>query len=1006
MDTALRTLGLAASYFLAGKLALLLAIPPGYATAIWPAAGVALAGVLHWGYRVWPGIAVGSFLVNVWTSFDMARPFEAVGLPATIGAGAALQAVVGAWLVRRSLAFPTALNDEKDIVKFLFLGGPVSCLVCATVGVGSLVLWGNVPPLGFAFSWLTWWVGDTIGVLIATPLLILWTAEPRATWRRRRIFVAVPLLSALALSVVFFLLTSAAEERRIRSEFGGHAAALADAIDARLSSYVEVMDGFQWLFDDVSRVDHDRFQRFAGRKLARYPELQAIEWAPRVAEASRETFEESVRRTHPTFEILERGAAGELARASSRPEYVPVYYVEPYRGNEKALGLDHASEPARREALERARDTGEMTLTAPLRLVRTMERKKGTLLIMPVYSRASPRDTIEVRRRDLRGYVVGVLRVGDVIEAALDELEQTESELVLRDNTLPGLSEIIYETRELVRPNGDARQSVPTTIPLKAPGGRRWALDLTPTLAYSLGHRSWEAWGFLVAALVFTGALGAFLLVVTGRSAVIEQAVADRTAELRQSEFLLREAQAMAQIGSWRWDVGRNALTWSEELYLIYGVSPGEFTPTYESYLAMVTPEHRDEVRRAVERALSTREPFEREYEIIRPTGQIRRVHARGAVLLGPDGAVTSVSGTCQDITERKKAEEARHASEGQAQLILEAAFDAFISIDSEGRIIEWNRQAEATFGWSRSEAIGRPLAETVIPPSYLAAHKRGLQHFLETGEGPALNKRIEIEALHRDGHEFPVELTISSMKVGERLMFSAFLHDITERKEMVAALSASIEDKEALLKEVHHRVKNNLQIVSSLLSLQAATLEDPQARAVIAESQGRVRAMSMVHEALEQSDNPARVNFGEYLKNLMSELRRSYAADSDRVRFAVHVEPVLLRLDSAVPCALITTELVTNSFKHAFPGGAAGDVEVSFRRVEDGLFTLSVEDNGTGLPEGIEPGRSSSLGLRLVHRLATQIGATVSFERLSRGTRIALTFKDLSPRTREEIPA
>src|SRR3989442_1589972 len=670
MYTALRTLGLAAAYFLVGKLALLLAIPPGYATATWPAAGIALAGVLHWGYRVWPGIALGSFLVNVWTSFDNARPFESVALTASIAAGAALQAIVGAWLVRRSLGFPTALNDWKGIGKFLFLGGPVSCLVSATAGVGSLILWGSVPRSGFAFSWLTWWVGDTTGVLIATPLLSLWMAEPRESWMRRRISVAMPLISALALSIVFLMLTNTAEERRIGGEFDRRAAALADAIDARLSSYVEVMEGFQWLFDDLSRLDQGRFRQFAVRKLARYPEMQALEWASRVGGASRQTFEASVRRTHPAFEILETGAAGELVRASSRPEYVPVHYVEPYRANERPLGLDLASEPTRREALERARDTGEMAVTAPLRLAQKMERQKGVLIVMPVYSRASLRDTIEVRRRDLLGYVLGVLKVGDVIEAALVGGERDEIELVLRDNTVPGASEIIYERR--VRPNGEARQSVPTTIPLKGAGGRRWALSLTPTLAYSLGHRSWPAWGFLMAALFSTGALGAFLLVVTGRSAVSEQLVADRTAKLRQSEFLLREAQTLAHIGSWRFDVVPNALTWSEELYRICGVRPGEYTPTYEAYLALVKPEHRDQVQRAVERTLATREPFEQEHAIIRPTGEIRWVYARGAALVGPDGAVASLSGTCQDITERKQAEEAQQAIETQAQRILE----------------------------------------------------------------------------------------------------------------------------------------------------------------------------------------------------------------------------------------------------------------------------------------------------------------------------------------------
>ena len=162
----------------------------------------------------------------------------------------------------------------------------------------------------------------------------------------------MPLISALALSIVFLMLTNTAEERRIGGEFDRRAAALADAIDARLSSYVEVMEGFQWLFDDLSRLDQGRFRQFAVRKLARYPEMQALEWASRVGGASRQTFEASVRRTRPAFEILETGAAGELVRASSRPEYVPVHYVEPYRANGRPLGLDLASEPTRREALE------------------------------------------------------------------------------------------------------------------------------------------------------------------------------------------------------------------------------------------------------------------------------------------------------------------------------------------------------------------------------------------------------------------------------------------------------------------------------------------------------------------------------------------------------------------------------------------------------------------------------------------------------------------------------
>src|SRR2546425_9719152 len=133
-----------------------------------------------------------------------------------------------------------------------------------------------------------------------------------------------------------------------------------------------------------------------------------------------------------------------------------------------------------------------------------------------------------------------------------------------------------------------------------------------------------------------------------------------------------------------------------------------------------------------------------------------------------------------EEITERKQAEEARRVSEERTRLIVDRANDAFVAMDAAGMITDWNPQAEVTFGWSRQEALGRKLNETIIPPQHREAHARGLQRFLATGEGPVLNHRIEISGMHRDGHEFPVELTISPIKIGDTFLFSAFIHDIT----------------------------------------------------------------------------------------------------------------------------------------------------------------------------------------------------------------------------------
>src|ERR1051325_4241738 len=166
-----------------------------------------------------------------------------------------------------------------------------------------------------------------------------------------------------------------------------------------------------------------------------------------------------------------------------------------------------------------------------------------------------------------------------------------------------------------------------------------------------------------------------------------------------------------------------------------------------------------------------------------------RRVQERTAEL-GQANA-----GLLIEIAERKRAEEALRASEERTRLSVDQANDAFLVMDAAGLIIDWNPQAEVTFGWPRNEAVGRKLADTIIPPQFRDAHVRGLSHFLATGEGPVLNHRIELTALHRDGHEFPVELTISPIKLGGSHIFSAFIHDITERKHAQEALK----DSEAL---------------------------------------------------------------------------------------------------------------------------------------------------------------------------------------------------------------
>ena len=444
-------LTLAAAYAVAAWLALWLAIPPGYATAIWPASGLALAGVLMGGARVWPGIWLGSFVANLWTAWDTSQAaalLTSVAIPTSIGVGATVQALLGASLVRRWVGFPSPLTSARDIGTFLLLGGPLSCLVSATAGVTTLAVSGQIPWPLFVMTWWTWWVGDTLGVLIATPLVLSWLAEPRAIWRRRRLSVALPLVGALALGFVVFGYTRAQEWERLRLLFERQAESLAHSIRTRLDNYVDVLYAFESFYTSAPEVSRQAFRTFVQHSFARHPGLQALSLDLRVPDARRDAYEQAVRREgFADFQIMEQTAQGELVRAERRPEYIAVTYIEPRAGNDPALGFDVVSMPDRLDALQQARDTGQPTATGRLTLVQDPGHQFGLLVFLPLYGPALPHATVEERRQNLHGYVTGVFQIGDVIEAALHGLERGGIVLRIEDEAAPADRRLLYDSR-------------------------------------------------------------------------------------------------------------------------------------------------------------------------------------------------------------------------------------------------------------------------------------------------------------------------------------------------------------------------------------------------------------------------------------------------------------------------------------------------------------------------------------------------------------------------------
>jgi PAS domain S-box-containing protein len=289
--------------------------------------------------------------------------------------------------------------------------------------------------------------------------------------------------------------------------------------------------------------------------------------------------------------------------------------------------------------------------------------------------------------------------------------------------------------------------------------------------------------------------------------------------------------------------------------------------------------------------------------------------------------------------------------------------------------------------GCSGEEMIGRPLTDFMFDedaPDHLQKmeHRRhGISDSYELRfrrqDGQTVWTHVSATPIFDDAHHFN----------GSFAMFT----DITERKRTEELIRASLREKEVLLKEIHHRVKNNLQVVSSLLFLQSQKIRDPELAALFTDSQNRIYSMALAHEQLYQSKNLADVRLPEYVGNLVGEIEQVFRSGKKTIHCRVDVDDIDLDIEQVVPCGLLITELVSNALQHAFPGSRTGTVRVEMHR-RNGLLSLTVGDDGVGLPADLDVAAAGTLGLQLVRALTDQLDGTLELARRT-GAEFRVTF-------------
>ena len=335
----------------------------------------------------------------------------------------------------------------------------------------------------------------------------------------------------------------------------------------------------------------------------------------------------------------------------------------------------------------------------------------------------------------------------------------------------------------------------------------------------------------------------------------------------------------------------------------------------------------------------------------------------------------------------------ATQLSEDSFRRVVEWAPSAMVMIDRGGIMVLVNAQTERLFNYSRAALIGQSV-EILIPERFRHHHVQFRTGFFGDPQPRPMGIGRDLAGCRSDGSEFPIEIGLNPLDTEAGEMVLASIIDITERLRGQQHLEEALREKTVLLNEVHHRVKNNLQVITSLLNLQADHATDPVSREILTESCGRVKAMALTHQLLYEHKDFSRIDLGDYLHRLAQSIRASYRSVDSRItlRLALPEDRVQLDLERGIPCGLLVNELVTNSFKHAFPGERRGEIVIELLEDLNGQIHFSVADNGIGLPPDTDLAQGASLGLQLVPLFVEQLHGSLLIER-ENGTRFCVTF-------------
>ncbi|WP_127996974.1 CHASE domain-containing protein [Piscinibacter defluvii] len=796
--------GTACAYAIAGLLALQVAIPPSYASPIYPASGIALAAALVYGRIAVPGALLGAFIVNASLNAQRGTPSLAeVAVPALIALGAALQAGLGAALVRRFARAPRSITEPRDVAVLLGLGALLACLVSSSIATLALSLGDALPAQDRLVTWFTWYSGDALGTLIAAPIALTLIGQPREDWHARRLPVGLTLTLVTLLMGLGIWQVARVDEARLRDAFERNADTVASVLRSRLLGPLHALEAMRGAYVASDAVTREEFG-IASRAWLDDGAISAIGWYERVRYADLSAFEAAARAEGQAgYRVFDREDGAGLPG-----EILAMRYIEPAAPNAAALGLNAWSVPAVREAIERSAQLDRAVASAPFPLTQVPPDQDRTgVVVYRAIHRGPPAEA--TRERHLRGAVFVTLRPGPFLQSLTRELPAALRVCVMDVDGATSL-------RRLAGPVGCEGVVPAGLLSYERPfpfADRQWRVRVTADPRGLAEARGANAWLFSLIGLLGAAMLGALLLVVTGRTRRIEAAVRERTAALqsevhereraqaalRDSEQRFRNILNHVPIGVIYTDLRGNVKQTNPRFCELTGYSDDELLTMTVAQFTHVDDQAEDVVQ---SRALVQGEfpMYRRHKRYVRKDGRIVWVQSTVSLLRDETGRPRRIVGVVEDITEHLRLLEAEKARD-RAEAANRAKSD-FLSRMSH----ELRTPLNAMLGFAQLLDLDKrqPLAPEQRP--WVAQIQQAGWHLLEM-----INEVLDLSRIESGN----VKLLIEPVNLAELLAASIAMVDADAKRRGIT-ISSTLADGTGVLLGDPTRVK---QILVNLLS-------------------------------------------------------------------------------------------------------------------------------------------------------------------------------------------